>query len=141
MLVGGAGDDLLIGGTGADRLVASSGSDILIAGSTAYDFTGFDPAKGYDPNKAAALLAILAEWTNAGESYATRNLAIAGKAGIGHLNGGYFLNAATVSSDTSVDKLTGSSGVDWYFVDNTADIDPIDTVTGNTSGDYWTFIN
>jgi Ca2+-binding RTX toxin-like protein len=135
-IVGGDGDDLLLGGAGADRLVASSGSDILIAGRTVYD------AVGYDTAKVKALLDILREWTNTAETITVRRAAIAGQDGGSHLNGSAFLNTSTVSSDASVDKLTGSSGANWFFVDNTADIStPVDTVTGNTSGSYFTFIN
>jgi Ca2+-binding RTX toxin-like protein len=137
ILIGGAGDDtlnggtaasLLIGGTGTDRLGGTSGNDMLIAGFTAWD-------ANY-----TALLAILAEWTSA-DSPSTRFADIAGLASSG-LNGTYYLNASTVSSDSSVDKLTGSSGTNWFFMDNnSADGTPADTVTGNTSGSFFTYIS
>jgi hypothetical protein len=134
-MTGGAGDDMQIGGAGADRLAVSAGNDIVIAGSTSYDFVG------YNPTKCSALLAILAEWTNAAETRDVRQAAIAGNSGSGHLNGGNYLNSTTVFTDNSVDKLTGSSGSNWFFVDNTADSTPVDTVTGNSSGAYFTYIN
>jgi hypothetical protein len=142
MLTAASGSDILIGGTGADRIVGSAGNDILIAGTTDYDFVG------YDPTKAGRLLGILAEWNNAGETLDVRQAAIAGTAGTTgtvHLNGGYYLNASTVHSDASVDKLTGSSGTNWFFVDKTAavydDNTPIDTITGNTKNAYITCID
>jgi Ca2+-binding RTX toxin-like protein len=135
-LTGGSGNDLLIGGTGGDRLVASNGNNILIAGSTAYDFLGYDPAK------AQILTGILAEWNNAAETFDTRHAAIAGQAGSGHLNGGFYLNSTTVFSDTNVDTLTSSSGTNWFFVDNTANNNtPVDIITGTTKKNpYFTYI-
>jgi hypothetical protein len=115
-LTGGAGDDILDGGTGADRLVASSGNDILIAGYTDYDFTGYNPAK------TATWLGILSAWRSSSSA------------------AGSLLTSSTVHSDTSVDKLTGSSGTNWFFVDITADVDPVDTVTGNTRNSIFTYI-
>jgi Ca2+-binding RTX toxin-like protein len=139
MLVGGPGNDILIGGTGGDRIVASAGNDIMIAGSTDYDFLGYDPAK------AQILTNILAEWNNSAEAIGVRQAAIAGKPVNSSLNGGYYLNASTVHSDTSVDKLTGSSGFNWFFVDDTAavsvDNTPIDTITGNTKNAFFTYID
>jgi Ca2+-binding RTX toxin-like protein len=124
-LVGSAGDDILVGGTGADRIVGSAGNDIMIAGSTNYDFTGYDPAK------TNIWLSILAEWENTADSIDVRHTKIAAS----------YLNTSTVHSDTSVDKLTGSSGTNWFFVDNTSDVDPVDTITGNTKTSYFTYIN
>jgi hypothetical protein len=148
-LVGSAGDDILVGGNGADRIVGSAGSDIMIAGWTDYDLNN-----GYDPAKAAIWLGILAEWENPLETLGQRQAAIAGPTAGTHLNGGYYLkalttgpggSAATVHSDTSVDKLSGSSSINWFFVDNTAavtlDNTPIDTITGNPKNSFFTYID
>src|SRR6266446_10861510 len=65
-LIGGQGRDLLIGGAGQSTLQAGAGGDILIGGTTTYD------------NNAAALAAVLAEWSRTDIDYLTR---------IAHLNG------------------------------------------------------
>jgi Ca2+-binding RTX toxin-like protein len=126
ILLGGAGDDsltgaadsdFLIGGLGADRLVDSAGDDLEIGGSTAYDSVD------------EALRMILAEWIS-GRDYATRVKNIRdGSGSADRLNGPYFLtlvpNAATpiatVFDDFAQDRLTGSSGLDWFFI-GTGDI-------------------
>ncbi len=105
-LVGGAGRDLLIGGLGADRLIGSSGDDLLIAGLTAFDVNPI------------ALKAIQAEWTS-NHDLATRLNNISGNApSADRLNGDHFFKVGdTVLDDSDQDKLTGSSGDDWFFFD------------------------
>jgi Ca2+-binding RTX toxin-like protein len=107
-LLGGQGRDILIGGAGPSTLNAGSGGDILIGGTTNYD------------NNAAALAAVLAEWSRTDIDYATR---------IAHLNGSmsgglnhnsdssvfYYLNPSTVHADGQVNNLYGGAGLDWYF--------------------------
>ena len=53
------------------------------------------------------------EW-NSTSSQATRRSHLTGATG-GGLNGSVLLNAVTVHDDLSQDKLTGSSGIDWFF--------------------------
>jgi hypothetical protein len=120
LLLGGTGDDelisgkdrsLLIGGTGADRVVGGSGDDILIGGTTSFDDDHF------------ALCELLERWGGAG-SYASRIQDL-------QLNPPY-LTRVTVFDDSEVDQLTGSSGLDWWFLglgDVTTDRKAEETVT------------
>src|SRR5206468_2291002 len=100
VLIGGKGRDVLIGGMSSDRLVGNGGDDILIAGKTDYDASP------------AALSAVMNEWTRCDRNYSER---------IGHLetgggrNGSVVLNACTVHDEGAPDRLTGSSGRDWFF--------------------------
>jgi fibronectin-binding autotransporter adhesin len=110
MLLGGDGRDLLIGGFGADRLIGNGSDDLLIAG-----FTSFDESE-------AALTAIMNEWTSS-RSYTERVANLqgcgSGSAWANRLNGNVYLQVdganATVQDDGAKDKLTGSSGRDWFF--------------------------
>ncbi|MBI1915182.1 MAG: PKD domain-containing protein [Planctomycetes bacterium] len=122
LLVGGTGRDLLIGGGGADRMIGNGGDDLLIGGTTAFD------------NDAAALAAIMAEWTS-NHDYATRiaNLTDTGTGLLSRLNGNYFLldsgTSQTVFNDSSSDMLTGGLGSDWFFVgtaDKVTDLSALD---------------
>jgi hypothetical protein len=104
-LNGGGGRAIMIGGLGADRLVGGPEDDILIGGTTDYD---------YDD---VALLALLDEWNSDG-SYADRVDNI--RTGSGPFLGGtgYMLaKGVTVFDDGEFDRLTGSSGLDWFFFD------------------------
>jgi hypothetical protein len=101
-LIGGKGRDILIGGLGTDTLRAGSGGDILIGGTTAYD------------NNAAALAAVLAEWSRTDLDYATRMAHLSGSLS-GGLNGAYLLNSSTVQADGMVNSLYGGAGLDWFF--------------------------
>lgn len=101
-LIGGKGQDILIGGLGSDTLQAGSGGDILIGGTTSYD------------NNAAALAALLAEWSRTDITYLARIAQLVGSS-TGGLNGSYLLNSTIVQSDGSTNYLYGSSGLDWYF--------------------------
>ncbi len=101
-LIGGQGRDLLIGGSGASTLTAGSGGDILIGGTTSYD------------NNAAALAALLAEWSRTDVDYLTRIAHLTGSTS-GGLNGSYLLNTSTVHGDGMVNNLYGGAGMDWYF--------------------------
>lgn len=111
-LIGGTGRDVLIGGRGHDHLTGGPGEDLLIAGFTAFDS---------DPQ---ALSAIRDEW-NSDRSYETR---IANLRGTGsgadftnRLNDSFFLKAdgldRTVFDDEAVYRLTGASGLDWFFAE------------------------
>src|SRR5207245_7184197 len=73
-LIGGQGRDILIGGAGQATLQAGSGGDILVGGITAYD------------NNAAALAAVLGEWSRTDIDYTARMAHLTGKIS-GGLNG------------------------------------------------------
>ncbi len=103
---GGNARDILIGGKGSDRLVGNGDEDILIAGWTDHD--KFDPITYYD-----SLWLLMLEW-NSSASQAIRRGHITGTLGGGR-NGSVRLNSSTVHDDDSQDKLTGSSGIDWFF--------------------------
>lgn len=109
-LTGGNARDVLIGGSGADQLDGGPGDDLMVAGLTAYDADD------------AALIAVLAEWTS-GRDFATRISNISGTGNGPRLNGNVFLRAddvdpmkVSVFDDLSADKLIGSSGQDWLFI-------------------------
>ena len=74
----------------------------MIGGTTAYD------------NNAAALAAILAEWSRTDIDYSTRIARLNGSMS-GGLNGSNFLNAGTAHSNGLADNLYGGSGLDWDF--------------------------
>jgi Ca2+-binding RTX toxin-like protein len=100
-LAGGSGRDLLIGGRGKDLLHGGAGEDIISAGPTNLDvdLTG--------------LFAVIAEWADSGTDYVTRVQHVSGTPG--GANGPYFLNSATVQSDTAIDQIFGDSGRDWFL--------------------------
>jgi Ca2+-binding RTX toxin-like protein len=116
LLVGKSGRDLLIGGGGADRIVGNDEDDLLVAGGVVFD----DPL--------AALTAIVREWTSA-HNYQTRIANIKGlteEQGIAgaadRFNDDYFLRIGlSVRHDDETDKLTGSAGDDWFFLDQVLD--------------------
>jgi hypothetical protein len=89
-LLGGKGRSILVGGRGEDRLVGGSGEDILIGGSTIHD----------------ADILFWCSVTDGWEStdpYALR---------VARLR---LLLAGTVIDDGETDRLTGASGLDWFF--------------------------
>jgi Ca2+-binding RTX toxin-like protein len=116
-LIGGSGRSVLIGGLGADRLVGGPGDDLLIGGTTTFDA---DPA---------ALYAILSEWSS-GRDYATRVANLSGTGTGPRLNGDTFLTNLTVLDDGVQDKLTGSSGLDWFWALGQ------DTITDRKPGEF-----
>jgi hypothetical protein len=101
-LLGGQGRDILIGGAGKATLQAGTGGDILIGGTTAYD------------NNAAALAALMAEWSRTDIDYATRIAHLTGSMS-GGLNASCLLNASTVQGNGMADNLYGGPGMDWFF--------------------------
>ena len=105
-LIGSKGNDVLIGGRGVDRLVGNQGDDLLVAGFTDHD------------SNLVALCAILKEWSRTDLGYQARVDDIWYGRG---WNGSYRLNNVTVHDDGVVDRLTGSSGRDWFFA-NLGDI-------------------
>ena len=128
-LWGGDGRDIIVGGTGADKLYGNGHDDILIAGFTAFEseFNRWAPEAFPDSmrltlnQQRTALEAISAEWASS-RSYSVRRNNIRGTATGSRNNGGHFLKASdtsminnTVFDDSSVDKLWGDSGSDWFF--------------------------
>jgi hypothetical protein len=119
ILVGALGRSIVIGGGGADILTAR-GDAVLISGSTTYD------------TNLIALDAILAEWSRTNASYQTRvNNLIGPSAGgtAGGLNGPYYFNPITVSSDGAKNILVGGSGPDLFFAG------VLDSVFGKKAGE------
>lgn len=126
VIVGGAGDDdinggssrdLLIGGLGADRIVGNAGEDLIIAGTTDSDALY------------AALLSLLDEWSGAGSAEARMSHILSG--GGANMT---LLNSTTVHDDGAVDKLTGSSAIDWFFA-NLAGNGSLDLITDKANGE------
>jgi Ca2+-binding RTX toxin-like protein len=118
-LIAGQGRDILIGGSGPSTLQAGIGGDILIGGTTSYD------------DNAAALAAILAEWSRTDIDYSTRIAHLTGTSS-GGLNGNYLLNTSTVQADGSANHLYGGAGLDWYFAGL------LDIVLNHTAGEVVT---
>ena len=101
-LSGGGDRDILIGGLGSDILLGSNGDDILIGGTTSYD------------GSEEALLSLLEEWNSPGK-FELRVKTV--REGGGSLSGTgiHLFKGTTVFDDTSVDRLTGGNGRDWFF--------------------------
>ncbi|MEX2558743.1 MAG: DUF4214 domain-containing protein, partial [Pirellulales bacterium] len=124
LLIGGGGRDLMVGGDGADRLVGNAGDDILIAGSTVYD------------DDEAALLALTQEWQRTDLTYAQRVQLL--EQGVG-ADESIRLDSSTVEHDSSLDMLTGSSGLDWFWYgfDKDTATDQKDEIVSGHSGGGW----
>ena len=101
-LLGGQGNDLLVGDAGVDRLVGEAGDDILIGGSLA---SGADGDNSLKP--------IMDEWTKP-TKFEDRVSAVQAM--------------LVVSHDSDADKLTGSSGLDWFFYDGLDVVTDLDVV-------------
>jgi len=103
VLAGNGGRDILIGGVGADGTYGGTGEDILIGGSTM-------AAENFN-----VLNCIAAEWFRADAGITTRIKHLKGSPG--GLNGTCKLTGGggTVFEDPYPDKLTGSTGGDWFF--------------------------
>jgi Ca2+-binding RTX toxin-like protein len=99
VLLGGQGNDLLVGDAGADRLGGEAGDDILIGGRLELA----DPDNG--------LKTIMSEWAKAAP-YENRVKALSGM----------LVVDTTVYHDSEPDKLTGASGLDWFFYQVGADV-------------------
>jgi hypothetical protein len=103
---GGSGDNILIAGDNAATLVDGGGQDILIAGTTDYD------------NNDAALMAILTEWSNPNEDFATKVSNLTTGA-----NGLPALNSNTVHWNGGGSQLVGNAdGLDWFFANSFGEI-------------------
>lgn len=110
VLVGGLGNDTLLGGIGRDLLIGGKGSDTLSGGADEDILVGTSTAHDAD---AAALAAVMAEWTS-GNDYQTRVDHLRGPHG--GKNGTTFLQAATVHDDAAKDTLDGGADAsDWFW--------------------------
>ena len=110
LLTGGAGNDFLIGGSEADRIIGSSGHDVLVAADVAEDFTD------------EALRLVLDDWASGWEPDDEDDDDLLDE---------------TLGDDGS-DKLTGSSGSDWFII---SDGDKVtDFKKKNIDGDLVTII-
>jgi len=88
-LIGASGNDFLVGGAGSDRLVGSAGHDVLVAGEVASTLTQ------------STLRQVLVDWASAYEpDYGADD---------------DVLDESLVTDD-DYDKLTGSSGHDWFII-------------------------
>jgi len=122
LLIGGQGRDVLIGGSGTSTLRAGAGGDILIGGTTSFD------------NNAAALAAVLAEWSRTDVDYLTRVAHLNGTSS-GGLNGSVLLiKSTTVHNNGLADSLSGGAGLDWYFAG------VLDVLLNNAAGEIVTWI-
>lgn len=86
-ITGAAGNDVLVGQDGADRIVGSAGDDMLMSGNMAYDLTD------------QAVRQISFDW--AVNKTADQEEGILDE---------------TLVADGAADKLTGSSGSDWFII-------------------------
>ncbi len=99
---GGRDRDILIGGLGRDRLRGHASDDVLIGGTTVHDAND------------AALLALLAEWTQA-TPIDDRIDHLENGSG---LNDPHYLNRGTqVLDDATRDRLYGGRDPDWFLSD------------------------
>src|SRR5262249_6344754 len=114
---------ILIGGAGADGL-KGGGENILIGDSTIFD------------TNMPALLAIFTEWKRTDASFEQRVSDLMSSSSKG-LNGGFNLSKPSVNSDNSSDILTGSAGLDWFFI--TKKLDSI--ADGRSAGDHTTEVD
>jgi Ca2+-binding RTX toxin-like protein len=87
-ITGAAGNDLAIGGTGADRIIGSAGTDILVSEDI------------FQTVSRGRLLAALGDW-------------VSGSGDDGETFWSVLHDA--IFSDGDFDKLTGSSGSDWFI--------------------------
>jgi Ca2+-binding RTX toxin-like protein len=100
VLRGNGGRDLLIGREGVDQLLGDAGEDILIGNPTVLDAN------------AAALEAVMAEWSRTDLAYGLRIQHL--KLGGGN-NGAVVLNVAKVVEDAAPDFATGGTDSDWFL--------------------------
>jgi hypothetical protein len=123
-LTGGSGRDILIGGLGADRLQAGTGEDILIGSTTSFDLNP------------TALFALASEWDRTDLGYQGRVQDLFGRTS-GGLNGAYQLNPKTVTHDTAVNQLFGSTAFDWDWLTHEGKV--VDKVSNYLGGEAATF--
>jgi Ca2+-binding RTX toxin-like protein len=107
-LTGASGNDFLIGGAGADRIVGASGHDVLVAGEVATHLTPDD------------LLLIAQQWA------------------IDRTADDDFADDVFDELAEGLDKLTGSSGADWFIVSLNDKV--TDFKKNNKDGDVLTLV-
>ncbi len=107
LLAGGNGRDFLVGGLGGDLVIGHNDDDILVGGVYSQD------------RDAAAVRAVLAEWTRTDLAYADRVANLTNGTG---LNGGFVLNDTTVFDDNAFDILLGLRGLDWFHANDSQDL-------------------
>ena len=88
-ITGAAGNDFLVGGAGADRLVGSAGHDILAADDVSYSLSRPE------------LWAVLADWVFGEDEDEGTDESL--------------LDESLLTTE-DLDKLTGSSGSDWFII-------------------------
>ena len=118
LIVGDANANVLVGGAGRNIIIGGGGDNILIGGTTLWDAN------------AAALQAIMQEWTNTSVAFDQRVNAL--RMGIVVNGQTYALNRSTVMGDSSPDSLIGGGGQNWFFFDKG---DMIDNGAGPASTD------
>jgi Ca2+-binding RTX toxin-like protein len=123
VLIAGAGRSLLVGGSGADRLMGGSNDTILIAGLLSY----YDEVTGVVD--VARLNSIMSEWLRPDLDFASRIANLQHGTGV---NQSAVVNPLTIQDDKAIDSLFGSTGADWFLV-NDDDLlsgnQPTDSVT------------
>ena len=102
-LMGAAGNNILIGGAGTDTLRGGANDDLIIAGSYVNETI------------ASSLVLLRNEWTS-GTVFDTKVAHLQGTLPGGANGSSTFLNSTTVQEDGVADSLEGSSGHDWYFL-------------------------
>ncbi len=110
-IYGDSGRNVMIGGAGRDAVYGGNDEDLLIGGITAYDTGG--------PANAAALRAILAEWSSS-RPFATRQTNIESGGGLAM---GHVLNDSNVTvNDNERDTLFGRGAGDWFWANPLEDV-------------------
>jgi Ca2+-binding RTX toxin-like protein len=142
-LDGGGGNDILVARKGNDRLFGRAGRDLLFAGAGTdiLDGGGDDdvlvPGTWSGEYDDGGLAAVSSEWSRLDRNYLQRVKALRGDLSDG-FNGGYRVNATTVSDDGVADILAGGAARDWFLA-ATAGVNK-DAITSE-SGEIVTTIN
>jgi Ca2+-binding RTX toxin-like protein len=117
VLSGGGGNDELHGGTGRNILIGGAGSDVLLGGADQDVLLSDQYNNQTNP---LALQSMLVEWVQA-TPYQTRIDHLLGTTP-GGANGAYVFSSSTVSTDGSIDYLTGNGGQDWFLANSAQDV-------------------
>ncbi len=115
-ILAGSGRNLLFGGLGADTINGGAGENIMFAGTTTFE------------SNVATIDNLLSYWSRADLDYNTRVADLK----TGSVNGVPALNSTTVKNDTSVNKLNGGTGLDWFFAKLGS---PKDTINNQVTGE------
>ncbi len=114
-LTAGNGRNLLFGGLGADTINGGAGESIMFAGTTTFE------------SNVTTIDNLLTYWSRADLDYNTRVADL--KAGVSGIPA---LNSTTVKNDTSVNKLNGGTGLEWFFAKLGS---PKDTINNQVTGE------